>query len=116
LTSRGAGLAWFVAGGFLYSAGIVAYNVIVGTFRATYCPPGLLGRVTACSRFANYGAVPIGALIGGVLGTVLGVREAVWIAAAACALTTLVLLAGPLRRQRDLPTEPAGALFEPAGS
>jgi predicted MFS family arabinose efflux permease len=106
LTGRGAGLVWFVAGMMVVSAGIVAFNVIFGSFRQRYCPPETLGRVVACARFVNYGAIPLGALVGGALGTVLGIRETVWIAAAAGALSVTILLPGPLRRRRDLPARP----------
>lgn len=106
LTTEGPGLAWFIVGGLLRNAGIVAFNVIIGSFRQTYCPPALLGRVTACSRFVVYGTIPLGALLAGILGTTVGLRETVWIGAVASTVSALVLLAGPLRRDRDLPTQP----------
>jgi hypothetical protein len=109
LTGHGAGLLWFVLGGFVRQVGMVAGNVIFGTFRQTYCPPALLGRVTACTRFAVYGTISLGAVLGGVLGTALGVRETMWIATAADACSALNLLAGPLRRRRDFPSGPVHA-------
>jgi predicted MFS family arabinose efflux permease len=108
LTTPGAGLAWFAVGGFVVEMGIVASNVIFGAFRQSYCPPSLLGRVTAGTRFVVFGAIPLGALLGGALGSALGVRETAWVATALSTLSVLVLLAGPLRTRRDLPARPAG--------
>lgn len=106
LTGHGVGLIWFALGGFVSQVGMVAGNVIFGTFRQRYCPPGLLGRVTACTRFAVYGTISLGALLGGVLGAALGVRETMWIATAVDACSALILLTGPLRHRRDLPSRP----------
>ena len=74
LTVGGAGLLLYVAGGFCVSAGVVAGNVIKASFQQAYCPPALLGRLTASTAFLNYGTIPLGALLGGALGTALGVR------------------------------------------
>ena len=61
-------------GGFCVSAGVVAGNIIKSSFQQAYCPPALFGRLTASSAFLNYGTIPLGALLGGALGTALGVR------------------------------------------
>ncbi|MEU9885481.1 hypothetical protein [Sphaerisporangium sp. NPDC051011] len=53
------------------------------------------------------GTVPLGALLGGALGDSLGVRPAMWIMTGGMTLTGLILLAGPLKRDRDLPEAPA---------
>ncbi|WP_230210330.1 hypothetical protein [Streptomyces kaniharaensis] len=50
-----------------------------------------------------YGTIPIGSLLGGTLGTVLGVRGALWLLYTGNALCALLLLMGPLRTRRELP-------------
>jgi len=57
-----------VIGSGLVAGGIAAGNVIAGSFRQRYCPPPLLGRVTASMRFLTYGMIPLGALLAGALG------------------------------------------------
>ncbi|WKU48168.1 MFS transporter [Streptomyces sp. VNUA116] len=104
LTTRGAGLALFVAGYASASVGVVAGNVIKAGFHQAYCPPGVLGRVSACSSFLNYGTLPLGALLAGGLGTWLGVRPTLWLMTAGIPLTALILLCSPIRTRRDLPT------------
>jgi hypothetical protein len=86
------------------SAGTAVSNVTVGSFRQSYCPRQILGRVIASSRCASYGVLPIGALLGGTLGTLFGIRTGVWIAAAAQAVCVVILLPGPIRKYRDLPS------------
>ncbi|MEU2075382.1 MFS transporter [Streptomyces sp. NPDC013489] len=93
-------------GGAMLALGVVSANVIQGAFRQQYCPPQLLGRITASVSVANFGAIPIGSLLGGVLGGVLGLRPALWLLTAGLAVSSVLLLAGPLRARRDLPTEP----------
>ncbi|SHG24158.1 MFS transporter [Streptoalloteichus hindustanus] len=105
-TGPGAGLVFFVAGAFLVSAGIVATNVILGGFRQSYCPPELLGRVVATSMFLNHSTIPLGAVLGGALGVWMGIRPTMAVMTALLALSGLILVATPLRRQRDLPTSP----------
>ncbi|MGW2598767.1 MFS transporter [Streptomyces klenkii] len=104
LTTGGAGVLLCVAGGFCVSAGVVAGNVVKASFQQRYCPPGLLGRLTASTAFLNYGTIPLGALLGGALGSALGLRTAMWITTAGVPLAGLILLFSPVGRTRDLPT------------
>jgi MFS family permease len=105
LAQPNGGLVLFVAGTLMIIAGVVAGNVILNSFRQTYCPPRLLGRVVATTLVVNYGALPVGALLGGVLGTLVGLRPTMWITMVGLVLTGLILVAGPIRRVRDLPAE-----------
>ncbi|MBY8884571.1 MFS transporter [Streptomyces sp. PTM05] len=106
LTARGAGTAFFVVGAFCLETGVVAGNVIWATFRQHRCPPELYGRLIAGSSFVNYGLMPLGAVLGGTLATVLGLRATMWVAAAILPLAGLALLLTPVGRARDLPTDP----------
>ena len=53
----------------------------------------------------NYGVRPIGALLGGLLGTALGVREAILVTTIAAIGGVLFLIGSPVLRLRDLPEE-----------
>jgi MFS family permease len=90
---------------FLSAFSAVVYNVTQVSFRQRLCPRPLLGRMNASIRFLVWGVMPIGALVGGVLGQSLGVREVWWIGAAGSALAALPVLLSPLVRMRDLPRE-----------
>jgi MFS family permease len=108
LTTRGAGLVYFAVGNLLLFAGILVYNVTVSSFRQSYCPPHILGRVVASMRFVLFGTIPIGALLGGALAAGLGTRTAVVILLGGNLLPGLVMVASPLRTMRDLPAGQTG--------
>ncbi|MCW7988945.1 MFS transporter [Streptomyces platensis subsp. clarensis] len=107
LASPGAATLLYVAGSFGVSAGVVAGNILKVSFQQSYCPPPLLGRLVASSSFLNYGTLPLGALLGGALGSALGVRTAMWIMTAGVPLAALILLFSPVRTVRELPVRPA---------
>jgi Transmembrane secretion effector len=100
-----------LAGVFVWATGVVVRGVITVSFRQAYCPPGMRGRVAMSIRFISYGVWPLGSLLGGVLGTVLDVRTALFILAGANVISDIWLFIGPLKYSRDLPTEPT----EPSG-
>jgi predicted MFS family arabinose efflux permease len=54
-------------------------------------------------RFVNYGVRPIGAVLGGVLGTAFGVREALFIATIASMAGCLWLVGSQVLKLRELP-------------
>jgi len=77
--------------------------VIAASFRQEYCPPSMLGRATASMRLVAFGAVPLGALLAGALGTALGVRNGLWVDLALFAASGSLLLTRSIRTIRDLP-------------
>ena len=66
-------------------------NVGVGSLRQLLVPRALLGRVTSAVRMVAMGAMPLGALLGGVIGEVFGLRVVFAIAAAGVVVAMLVL-------------------------
>jgi MFS family permease len=103
LTGPGLRLAFYVAGSLLAYTGIAVGNIVIAAFRQSYSPPGMCGRVTATMRFLIFGTSPIGALLGGSLGTWLGLRNALWVLLGAVALSGTLLLTHALTSRRDLP-------------
>jgi MFS family permease len=96
---------------------VVVYNITQVSFRQGLGPPHLLGRMNATMRFLVWGTMPLGGLLGGILGETVGVRETLLIAGIGGALTWLPVFFSPLRWQRELPTyvpdvETVGSLVE----
>jgi MFS family permease len=92
--------------------GIVVYNITQVSFRQALCPPGLLGRMNATMRFLVWGTMPLGAFLGGVLGSSIGVRGTLLLAGIGQSLAFLPVFLSPLRGMRELPAyaEPNEAL------
>ena len=78
------GAAFLLSGVF-----VVVWNVITVTLRQRIVPDHLLGRVNAGYRLFAWGTQPIGALLGGVIGELLGLR-AVFLLGGLLALTLLL--------------------------
>lgn len=103
----GAAVPLLVAFEVLLGFGVLVYNIVQVTARQRICPKPLLGRMNASIRFVVWGVMPIGALVSGWLGTVLGTVPAIWIGTAVAILGALPLLLSPYARMRQLPTRPA---------
>jgi len=67
---------------------MVLWNVVTVSLRQRITPDRLLGRMNAAYRLVGWGTMPLGALLGGVLAEVLGLR-ATFLVAAGIALLTL---------------------------
>ncbi|VXB76870.1 MFS transporter [Aeromicrobium sp. 9AM] len=93
-----AALGWALA---LFKTGMD--NVVGVSLRQRMTPPGLIGRMNATFRFLLTGAIAVGAVLGGVLGELLGVRPTLWVGAAILALAFVPVFLSPVRRRRDLP-------------
>jgi MFS family permease len=100
---RGVWAAPLFAVAFLVQGfGITACNVHVMTVRQVLTPISLLGRANAAYMFLAQGVKPLGALLGGWLGTEAGPRTALAVAAVGLLSTSLFLVFSPLRRVENL--------------
>ncbi|OUB98426.1 MFS transporter [Bacillus thuringiensis serovar medellin] len=68
---------WIVLGQLILSMGTPMYNVNVISLRQAITPNHLLARVGSVWRVFGRGFVPLGAVLGGVLGTFMGLRGAI---------------------------------------
>jgi predicted MFS family arabinose efflux permease len=66
-------------------------------------PPDMLGRVSSVTMTVAYAMMPIGSVLGGVLATAFGVRNALWIITAVISACALLYLVSPIRHLRDMP-------------
>lgn len=79
---------------------VVTFNVIVESLRQQLIPDRLLGRVISAFRLFSYGAVPLGALFGGVLGRNFGLQAPFFVAGVA--IPTMTLLTLPFVNRRTV--------------
>jgi MFS family permease len=114
LTTRGAGLALFVLGSVTIDAALIAGNIIWGSWRQGYYPARIRGRVSTSVQVFAYGVAPVGALLAGLIASHAGARTALWAMLGGLAVSSLVQLAGPLPRLRDLPPPPGAPAGQPS--
>jgi hypothetical protein len=83
-------------------------DITAGSLSTAATPDSMLALVMGATRTVNYGIRPIGALLGGVLGTALGVRPALWIATIGALGGLLWVAFSPIARMHELPGNAEG--------
>jgi MFS family permease len=94
---------------FVWGLAIAVSNVHVVSLRQASTPDAMLGRMNASYRFFTYGAIPLGALLGGFLGEAIGLRETLFVGTGGLLLALLWIVASAVPRLRELPAEPGAA-------
>ena len=92
---------------FLGSFGNVLYNVNQVSLRQAITPDRLLGRMNASMRFLIWGTIPLGSLIGGLLGDAIGLRATIILAVIGGISPFLWILFSPVRRLKEIPAPAA---------
>ncbi len=93
-------LAMLFAAEFGSGFGVMVLDISVGSIFAAVIPDQLRSRVSGAFQAVNYGTRPVGALAGGALGSLIGLRPTLWIAAIGGMTGVLWLLPSPLPRFR----------------
>jgi MFS family permease len=109
LMAAAGGPVWLRAGvlataEFLSCVGIMLFDVNLNVLNVAVTPDGMRARVAGAYSTVNYGVRPLGALLGGVLATELGLRSTLLIAAAGGTLSIGWVLASPIPRHRGAMT------------
>ncbi|MCP2032869.1 MFS family permease [Okibacterium sp. HSC-33S16] len=72
--------------------GQIVYAVTNVSLRQRLCPDDMLSRVNATMRVLIMGLFPLGAVVGGLLGELVGLRATLWVAGALILLSPLPLM------------------------
>jgi MFS family permease len=102
-TSRVGGMAALVVSQFVGDIFGVVPLILASSLRQTLLPQKLLGRVGATFRTVGGGAAVIGALAGGALGQVFGLRQTLLFAIAGLLVGPVYGLLSPLGRVKEMP-------------
>ena len=81
---------------FMSGLGVMILDISIGAIFAAVIPDQLRSRVTGAFQAVNFGTRPVGSLAGGALGTLIGLRPALWIGAAGAMTGVLWPLRSPL--------------------
>ncbi|MFG2050454.1 MFS transporter [Micromonospora sp. NPDC048935] len=87
------------------SVGVMLMDVNLNALLIAVTPADALGRRAGAYSAVNYGIRPLGALVGGALGTTIGLRPTLAIAGLGGVLAVLWLLASPVRHIQTLDTD-----------
>lgn len=96
-------IPFLVLAGFGGSFGAVSYNVTQVSLRQAITPTRLQGRMNAGMRWIVWGTIPLGALLGGVLGQTIGLHPALWVGALGSLVCFVPVAFGPVRVIREMP-------------
>ncbi|HEV3123773.1 MAG TPA: MFS transporter [Candidatus Dormibacteraeota bacterium] len=111
LAPRSFPLPLLITSGIIGSITGVMYNITQVSLRQAITPQRIQGRMNATMRFLVWGTIPIGSFIGGVLGSVIGLRNTLWVTAVAMTFAALPVTLSPVRRLRSVEDAmPPGAL------
>jgi MFS family permease len=87
---------------FLSGVGVMLFDVNLNSLQTSVTPDGMRSRVAGAFTTINYGVRPFGAVMGGLLGSTIGLRPTLIVAAVGGALSCLWLLPSPIKRVRGL--------------
>jgi MFS family permease len=99
-------LAFLMVSQLLGDIAFATYLVNELTLRQTVAPEHMLGRVNAAMQLMGRGVYPIGAILGGFLAGILGIRATLAIGAGGLLCSSIWLIASPLRHLREMPSGP----------
>jgi uncharacterized membrane protein YoaK (UPF0700 family) len=94
-----------MAASMIGSMGQISYDIHQLSFRQSITPHNLQGRTNSTQRFIVWGTMPIGALLGGLLGDTIGLRSTLFVGGLGAVLAVAWLIFSPVRKLQ-LPPDP----------
>jgi MFS family permease len=83
--------------------GVMILDISAASIFAALVPHRLRSRVSGAYMVVNNGVRPVGSLIGGFLGTAIGLQTTLWIGVVGATAGFLWLLPSPIPKMRELP-------------
>ena len=106
IAPRDGAIPFLIASGLIQGPAVMVVNVNGVSIRQAVTPDHLLGRVNATGRWIGWSAIPLGAVVGGVLATAIGLRQTITVGAVLGLFAVLFLVFSPLRTLREIPRAP----------
>lgn len=89
---------------FMDAATVVIYNINQRSLRTAITPDHMQGRMNASMRFIIFGSIPIGALLGGIVGELFGAQFTIALGATGMVAAGLLIAASPISKMKQIPT------------
>ncbi|HUR16176.1 MAG TPA: MFS transporter [Candidatus Limnocylindrales bacterium] len=96
-------IAMLVGMEFVAGFGVMVLDINASAIIPARTPDGIRSRVSGAWRFVNMGIRPIGAIVGGLLGGLIGVQETLLATSLLQLVGVLFLLGTPVLRLHDVP-------------
>jgi MFS family permease len=81
----------------------VFWNVNAVSLRQAITPLAMRGRTNATMRFISLSTIPLGSILGGALGTAIGLHNTIWVGAIGSLLTFVPVALSSVRHVREMP-------------
>jgi len=98
-------IAFLFSAEFISGFGLMWLDILAGVLQGALIPPLLRSRVSGAFMVVNYGVRPLGTSVAGVLGSMIGVHNTIWIGAGGALLGMAFLLPSPIRHIHDVPEQ-----------
>jgi MFS family permease len=79
------------------------YNINAVSLRQAITPNRIQGRMNATMRAIIWGTIPVGSILGGLLGDMIGITDTLYVGALVAGSATLWILLGPVIRIKSQP-------------
>ncbi len=89
--------------GFVSGIMLPMYNITQVSLRQAITPNNVQGRMNATMRTIVWGTIPVGSIVGGILGESIGVVPTIYLGAFVSGLAVLWILLGPVIKIRKQP-------------
>ena len=99
---------------FVFNLGAMLFFINYLSLRQSVTPDRLLGRVTSTMIFLSIAMAPLGSVVGGLMGTLIGLRATIAVSGLGGVLLALLLIRfSPLMRMHTLPAPATATVHTP---
>ena len=95
-------IPFLIAQGVVFGWAALVFNINQVSFRQAITPEHLQGRMNATMKFVATVTIPAGSILGGVLATTVGLREALFVGAMGSVFAAVPMLLSPVWRLRGV--------------
>jgi MFS family permease len=81
----------------------VAWNINQVSLRQAITQPRMQGRMNATMRFIVWGTIPLGSILGGALGSVIGLHATIWVGAIGSLVAFVPVAVSSVRQIKTMP-------------
>lgn len=108
LAPRDNPIPWLIGSGMIAASTGVIYNINQVSLRQAITPERMQGRMNATMRFIVWGTIPIGSLIGGGLGAIIGLQATILVGVIGSFLGFLPVFLSQVRTLQRIPDPEPG--------